>query len=500
VRGFFAAACAAILIASSAGALLAQDATRSVWGGVYTDAQAQRGAAAYAQNCQACHGAQLTGQGEAKPLAGPEFLANWNGLSVGDLFERVRTTMPQSAPRSLSAETYADVLAYLLKFNGFPAGAQELAPHAERLAEIRIDAWRPAAAALPPQPIFVSTEPQPAQAGATAAPEPNAQAGPVNDLPDPYTADPAFLKLPPGRTLGSTSAVAVDSRGHIWVVDRCGANDCAGSDLDPILEFDAKGTFIKAFGHGTLLFAHGLFIDAHDHLWVTDNHVAAGKGADILVFDTSGKLLRTLGKPGVAAVGPDTFSEPNAVAVAHDGTIFVADGHSPGKGAARIVKLAPDGHFIRQWGEHGDAPGQMDVPHTLALDSQGRVFVGDRWNNRIQIFDPEGRLLDVWTQFSRPSGLYIDGNDVLYVSDSESRTPVGYGHHPGWRRGIRIGSARTGKLTAFIPDDFATPDKTATSGAEGLWVDRHGVIYGAQVGQKAVVRYTQTFKSRHGRA
>jgi sugar lactone lactonase YvrE len=202
-------------------------------------------------------------------------------------------------------------------------------------------------------------------------------------------------------------------------------------------------------------------------------------------------VIRALGKPGVAVEGPDTFAEPCAVVVAPDGTIFVADGHTPNKGAARIVKLDAQGRFIKQWGEHGSGPGQMDVPHTLALDSRGRLFVGDRWNNRIQIFDQEGHVLAIWAQFGRPSGLFIDRNDTLYVTDSESRNPEGYGHHPGWRRGIRIGSARTGAVTAFIPDTDPNPDRGATSGAEGIWVGADGAIYGAQVMQKAVVRYTK---------
>jgi mono/diheme cytochrome c family protein/sugar lactone lactonase YvrE len=457
----------------------------SVWSGVYTQTQAQRGAEAYAQSCQACHGAQLNGVGEAKPLAGPEFLASWNGLTVGDLFERMRTTMPMSAPRSLAREAYADILAYLLKFNGFPAGSSELAARGEALAAIRIDAWRPSAERAP-RLILASFE----QPSASMAPPADGPGDPAPDLPNPYVADPAFLKPPAGRTMGSTSAVAVDSRGHIWVADRCGANDCADSDLDPIMEFDAQGRFIKAFGRGMVLFAHGVFIDAHDHIWVTDGHAAAGMGADVLEFDTSGQLLRTLGKPGVSRAGEDAFSQPNAVLVAPNGDIFVADGHEAERGVARIVKFAPDGRYLKQWGAPGSAPGEMNVPHTLAMDSRGRLFVGDRWNNRVDIYDQDGRLLDAWTQFGRPSGVYIDRHDVLYVTDSESRAPAGYGHHPGWRRGVRIGSARTGKVTAFIPDAYPTPDKSATSGAEGVWADPHGVVYGAQVLQKAVVRYT----------
>ena len=452
---------------------LGQAGARTVWSGVYTKAQADRGAEAYASHCQGCHGGNLEGQGEAKPLTGAGFLSNWDGLSVGELFDRIRTTMPQDAPKSLPREAYADILAYMLKFNGFPAGTSELPAKTESLADIRIDAFSHSAALGPTS----------ARAESPTA-DPNAG-------PNPYVADPSFLKMPAGRSMGSTSAVATDSRGHIWVAERCGANDCAGSKLDPIMEFDAEGTFIKAFGRGMLLFPHGLYIDRQDHIWITDAHSAPGKGADVLEFDAKGKLLRTLGKPGVSAEGPDTFFEPCAVVLAPDGTIFVADGHTPGKGAARIVKLSPGGRFIKQWGGHGDAPGQMDVPHTIAMDSRGRLFVGDRWNNRIQVFDQDGKLLEVWPQFGRPSGIYIDRADTIYVTDSESRNPVGYGHHPGWKRGIRIGSARTGNVAAFIPDTDPNPDKGATSGAEGIWVDGRGVIYGAQVEQKAVVRYVR---------
>lgn len=444
---------------------------RSVWSGVYTEDQAARGAEAYQANCQSCHGAQLTGQGEAKPLSGTSFLSSWNGLSVGDLFERVRSTMPMTAPKSLSRDTYADILAYLLKFNGFPAGASELPGRAERLGDIRFDAFKTSSLGF-------------AAATAAASTAPNSQ-------PDPYVADADFLKMPSGRRMGSTSGVAVDSVGHIWVADRCGANDCAGSPLDPILEFDAKGRFVKAFGRRLLLFPHGLFVDAHDHVWVTDVHSAPGKGAQVFEFDRDGHVLRTLGKAGVAVAGTDTFAEPNAVAVARDGTIYVADGHTERRDPARIVKLDASGRFVRQWGARGDAPGQIEVPHSLAIDSSGRIFVADRWNNRVDIFDANGKLLDVWTQFGRPSGVYIDRNDNLYVTDSESRTPEGYGHHPGWKRGIRIGSARTGKVTAFIPDTEPNPDAVATSGGEGVWADAHGVVYGAEVGQRAVIRYTR---------
>ncbi|WP_293905407.1 c-type cytochrome [Phenylobacterium sp.] len=464
-----------------AGQLRAQDGPKSVWDGVYTDAQAERGKAAYTQSCVFCHGPDLAGTGEAKPLAGPEFLSSWNGLSVGELLDRTRTTMPQEHPGSLERSAYADILAYLLKFNGYPAGPTELAQRSEFLTGVRIDAFKPDAL----KPAASAADAFATDAFATVA-----DAAP-NSQPNPYASDTGFFKLPPGRTMGSSSAVGVDSRGHIWVADRCGANNCAGSPLDPVMEFDGKGNFIKAFGAGMLLFPHGLFIDAHDHIWLTDGHSQAGKGAQVFEFDASGKVLRTLGKAGVSAEGPDTFAEPNAVLVTQGGTIFVADGHTPGRSPQRIVKFDASGKFLKQWGGLGASPGQLEMPHTLAMDSRGRLFVGDRGNNRIQIYDQDGKLLDSWRQFGRPSGIFIDKADVLYVGDSESRAPVGYGHNPGWTRGLRIGSARTGQVTAFIPDTEPNPDKQSTSGAEGITADRHGVVYGAQVLQKAVVRYVR---------
>ncbi len=318
--------------------------------------------------------------------------------------------------------------------------------------------------------------------------------GPLNPNPNihpnPYATDLGFFKMPAGRTMGSTSAVAVDSKGHIWVAERCGANACANSSVNPIMEFDEKGNFIKDFGGGLTVFPHGFSIDAEDNIWLTDARVAAGKGGTVMKFAPDGRLLLTLGTKGVAGTTASTFTEPNAVIVAKDGTIFVADGHTPYKGIARIIKFAPDGRYLSEFGTPGKERGQLEVPHALAFDSKGRLFVADRWNNRVSIFTQDGEFIDAWTQFGRPSGIFIDANDILYSADSESRRPVGYGFNPGWKRGIRIGSARTGKVTAFIPDPEPNPDAGATSDAEGITVDRNGVIYGAQVKEQLVARHT----------
>ena len=487
---------AAALVVVAGIAAMAQPAS-SVWDGIYTDAQAARGSEAYAKSCAACHGAALTGTGEAPALQGGQFVSDFNGETVGDLFDRIRTTMPQDNPASLTRDQYADILAFLLKANGFPAGAKELDRRSEYLKAIRFEAMAPAgvvpraapARALPADLSALDAANR-ASGLLVAAYDPRNAA---NSQPNPYTADPAFLKLPTGRSMGSSSSVAVDSKGHIWIAERCGANDCAGSKLDPILEFDARGNFIKAFGAGQLLFPHGFFVDARDHIWVTDGHVGGGIGNDVLEFDPSGKLLRTLGTPGVGGSDAKTFSEPNAVLVAPNGNIFVSDGHDAGPGHnARVVVFDSQGRFLRQWGTHGIGPGQMDVPHCLAMDSQGNLYVGDRWNSRVQKFSPDGKVLAIFTQFGRPSGIAIDKNDILYVTDSESRNAPGkYGHHPGWKRGIRIGSVKDGIVTAFIPDTDPNPNAGSTSGGEGIWADNRGVVYSAQVGQKAIVRYVR---------
>ena len=303
--------------------------------------------------------------------------------------------------------------------------------------------------------------------------------------PNPYRTVEGWAKMPAGRTWGSLSAVEVDRDGQsIWVGERCGANTCAGSTLDVVLKFDASGTLKTSFGAGMFVFPHGMFVDAEGNVWLTDSRAKDGKGNQVFKFSPEGKVLLTLGKAGVAGDGPDVFNQPSDVAVSKTGEIFVADGHDEDSNA-RIVKFTKDGKFIKTWGKRGSKPGEFDTPHALAFDSKGRLFVADRANNRIQIFDQEGKFLEEWKQWSRPSGIYIDANDVLYVADSESNGKV----NPGFKRGIRVGSARDGKVTAFIPDPEPDPEKVVTSAAEGVAADAKGNIYGAEVGPKALKRY-----------
>jgi sugar lactone lactonase YvrE len=317
---------------------------------------------------------------------------------------------------------------------------------------------------------------------------------PVNDRPNPYRTVENWAKMSEGRTWGATSAVDIDPDGKsIWVAERCGANTCAGSTLPVVLKFDSSGKLVKSFGAGMFIFPHGIHVDRQGNVWVTDGippgatpDAIAGKGHIVVKFSPDGKVLLTLGKTGVAGDGPDTFNQPSDVITAPNGDIFVADGHG-GNSNARIVKFSKDGKFIKTWGKKGSAPGEFDTPHGLAMDSRGRLFVADRNNNRLQLFDQDGKFLEEWKQFSRLSGIYIDKNDVLYGTDSESNAR----RNPGWKRGIRVGSAKDGTVTAFIPDPELNPDTSGTSGAEGVAADARGNIYGAEVGPRALKRYVK---------
>jgi hypothetical protein len=319
--------------------------------------------------------------------------------------------------------------------------------------------------------------------------------GARNDLPNPYRAGVSFGQLPPGRKWGSTASVTTAPDGTIWVADRCGNSGAGGTtcggasaNVNPIFHFDTTGKLLKTFGAGMFVSPHKLAVDKEGYLWLADNG-----GNQVFKLSQDGKVLLTLGKKGIAGTGQDEFDAPTDVAIAPNGDIFVGDGHSgggTGTGNARIMKFNKDGKFLMTWGKKGMGPGEFDVIHTLAFDSRGRLFVGDRQNNRIQIFDQNGRFIDQWFQFGRPSGMYIDRNDVIYVADSESRDgrtntgqfalpQTGYGYNLGAQRGIRIGSAVDGSVKYFIPDACPYPYASGSSMAEGVTADFEGNVYGA---------------------
>jgi len=319
--------------------------------------------------------------------------------------------------------------------------------------------------------------------------------GARNDLPNPFRPGVSWGDLPPGRKWGSSASISIAPDGKLWVVDRCGASGAGGTtcgganaSVNPIFQFDTSGKMLKSFGAGMFVSPHKLSVDKDGNLWLADNG-----GNQVFKMNQDGKVLMTLGKKGVAGSGMDEFDAPTDVAIAPNGDIFVGDGHTGGgaaTGNARIVKFDKNGKFITAWGKKGMGPGEFDVVHTLAFDSRGRLFVGDRQNNRLQIFDQNGKFIAQWFQFGRPSGMYIDRNDVLYVADSESRdgrtnigrfglAPTGYGFNLGAQRGIRIGSARDGSVKSLIPDPCPYPYAAGSSLAEGVTADAEGNVYGA---------------------
>ena len=313
---------------------------------------------------------------------------------------------------------------------------------------------------------------------------------PVNGLPNPYETIRDWGTIPAGRVWGSVSALQTDIDGrHIWVADRCGANGCAGSDVDPILKMDPDGNVVTSFGSGLMMWPHGMHVDEEGNVWIADARSArpneleqfpsaAGLGHQVIKFSPEGEVLLTIGVGGEAGDPPTHLTEPNDVITGPNGDIYVAESHSgQNRGAgpdtpARINRYSADGTFIKAWGRRGTGPGEFATPHSLAFDSRGRLFVGDRENNRIQIFTQDGEFLEEWKQFGRPSGMWIDENDVIYVADSQSDMTL----NPGFTKGILIGSARDGSVTGFIP--HPNPDPTSAA-AEGVVIDAAGNLYTA---------------------
>ncbi|HEY7286397.1 MAG TPA: peptidyl-alpha-hydroxyglycine alpha-amidating lyase family protein [Vicinamibacterales bacterium] len=311
---------------------------------------------------------------------------------------------------------------------------------------------------------------------------------PRNNLPQPYRTTRDWGELPAGVKWAAVTAIEPAPDGTIFVVHRCFANSCSGRPEAPILKYNAAGKLLASWGAGMFVFPHGATVDPDGNLWVTDARGENGRGHQVIKFDPNGRVLMTLGKAGVSGSGPSLFDQPTDVVVAPNGDIFVTDSHRNGLNN-RVVKFRRDGTFIKEWGHKGSGRGEMSEPHTIAMDSRGRLFVGDRENNRIQIFDQDGNVLDEWRQFGRPSGIFITRDDTIYVADSESGPDTGAHELLGIKKGIRIGSARDGSVTAFIEDMESTaPDH---SGAEGVGVDAQGNVYGGVVRRQMLERHVR---------
>jgi DNA-binding beta-propeller fold protein YncE len=328
---------------------------------------------------------------------------------------------------------------------------------------------------------------------------------PVNSGANPYRVIRDWAQLTiEKRPWGGSNGVAIDRDGKtVWATDRCSAGTtpgCFGSKANPVHHFDENGKEIRSFGGGMFVWPHGIHVDRDGNVWVTDSGIATPdllakfpgeekKGSAVIKFSPEGKVLLVLGKPGVQGDPPEALTEPTVVLTdPANGDVYVAESHSDVNGpnlVGRISVFDRNGKFLRVIGRTGSAPGEFRTPHGLVWDSQGRLIVADRHNHRIQILSHTGSYIGELAEFGRPSGIAIDAQDNIYVSDSESDARV----HPGWMRGVRIGSLKTGHVTTFIP-----PHKTEMpDGAmgEGIAVDPAGNIYTAEANIRGVTKYVK---------
>jgi len=264
-----------------------------------------------------------------------------------------------------------------------------------------------------------------------------------------------WAQLPAATQWGVMTGVDVDSNDNVYTFQR-------EQPSSEVIVFDARGKFLKSWGEDEFPGAHALRILRDGHVWITDR-----KLQQVLEFDLDGKLLMSIGQKGISGANnsEDSFNGISDVAMAENGNLLVSDGEGPN---TRVVKIAPDGKFIKFWGTKGADPGQFDTPHSIAIDSQGRVWVCDRGNKRLQIFDEDGKFLDQMTQFGSASSIVIK-KDMVYVAATapENRITIG---------------TTDGHVVSTI-DGLSSPHEIA--------VDSNGASYAADTNGKAVLKYVK---------
>jgi len=341
------------------------------------------------------------------------------------------------------------------------------------------------------------------QRGGTAQTD---KVSPVNSGANPYRVIRDWARFEgESRPWGGSNGVAIDRDGKsVWATDRCSpgtAPGCLGTKANPVHHFDESGKEIRSFGGGMLVWPHGIHVDRDGNVWVTDARAPSAedlkkfsgeekKGSVVIKFSPEGKVLMTLGTPGVRGNPPEALTDPTDVVTdPRTGDVYVAESHTDVADpnlVARISVFDPTGKFLRVIGRTGTGPGEFRTPHAVEFDSQGRLIVADRHNHRIQILSKEGKFIAEYDDFGRTSGLAIDANDVIYTADSESTERV----HPGWQRGIRIGSLKDGKVTIFIPPHM-TPNSTDGAMGEGIAIDAAGNVYTAEAQLRGVTKYVR---------
>jgi DNA-binding beta-propeller fold protein YncE len=329
---------------------------------------------------------------------------------------------------------------------------------------------------------------------------------PVNSGANPYRVIRDWAQLSTeGRMWGGSNGVAIDRDGKsVWATDRCSpgtAPGCLGTKANPVHHFDESGKEIRSFGGGMFVWPHGIHVDRDGNVWVTDARAPSAdelqkfpgedkKGSVVVKFSPEGKVLMTLGKPGVHGNPPEALTDPTDVVTdPRNGDVYVAESHTDVADPnliGRISVFDKTGKFIRTIGKTGTGPGEFRTPHALEFDSQGRLVVADRHNHRVQILTKDGKFVREYPAFGRTSGLAIDKDDVIYTTDSESTDRV----HPGWQRGVRIGSLKDGKVTVFIPPHMVPNSQDGAMG-EGIAIDPQGNVYTAEAQLRGVTKYVK---------
>ena len=322
-----------------------------------------------------------------------------------------------------------------------------------------------------------------ATSGLTAAAQAADSAPCVNEAPNPYQQQANWLQTP--RPLAPTNAVTVDSQDHVWIFDRCSDKGCSASEESPIFEIGPDGKTMKNFGAGQFASAHGIGVDKQGNVWAADFQAKDGKGMQFVKFGPDGKVLLKLGTAGKPGMGAGEFNQPTGVAFLSNGDAVLIEGHDSDMHKSQVNIYSPDGKLVRKFAAYGTGDGQLKEPHSVTVDSHDNIYVADRSDNRINVYDKNGKLLHSWKQFGRPSGVWVDKSGMLYVADSQSNEK----NNPGCKMGIRIGNAETGKVMYYIPPPADASDKLPPP--EGIAVDSHGNIYAAAVQRREVMKFVK---------
>jgi streptogramin lyase len=290
-------------------------------------------------------------------------------------------------------------------------------------------------------------------------------------------------KLPEGWSFVEVAGVAVDSHDRVYVFNR---------GQHPVIIFDKEGKFLNAWGEGIFTSPHGIFIGRDDTVYLTDDG-----DHTIRLFDYAGNMKMIIGQPGVSAetgykhgvspvlFGGKPFNRVTNVATGRNGDLYISDGY----GNARVHRFSADGKHMTSWGQPGRRPGEFNLPHGIAVDSAGRVYVADRENSRIQIFNQDGMFIQSWDWLNRPSDIFIDDQDMIHVAELGWSKPSGAHVHYDYMQSPPCGHdpiarvtvcdpdgkivSRIGGFNPILPGNFCAP--------HGLWCDGHGDLYVGEV-------------------